>query len=98
MAHPEFLHDGAAEVSIPEGRKFGFELSSTDSSGVQNRFFSDSSPQNLEIVNSDCFSSIAHSWEDRIDGDEDFNDMEYTISCEYEGGENTLSVTARLTR
>ena len=86
-------------ISIPAGQKFGFELSSTDSNGVQNRFFSDQSPQNLETVNSDCFSSIAHAWEDRIDGgDDDFNDMEYTISCEYEGGENALSVTARLTR
>ena len=88
-------------ISIPisAGQKFGFELSSTDSSGVQNRFFSDQSPQNLEIVNSDCFSSIAHAWEDRIDGgDDDFNDMEYTISCEYQGGGETLSVTARLTR
>ena len=86
-------------ISIPEGHKFGFELSSTDSDGVQNRFFSDQSPQNLEVVNSDCFSSIAHSWEDRVDGgDDDFNDMEYTISCEYQGGEKTLSVTSRLTR
>ena len=88
-------------ISIPisAGQKFGFELSSTDSNGVQNRFFSDQSPQNLEIVNSDCFSSIAHAWEDRIDGgDDDFNDMEYTISCEYQGGGETLSVTARLTR
>ena len=85
-------------ISIPAGHKFGFELSSTDSSGIQNRFFSDQSPQNLEIVNSDCFSSIAHSWEDRIDGDDDFNDLEYTVSCEYQGGETTLSVTSRLTR
>ena len=60
-------------ISIPVGHKFGFELSSTDSNGAQNRFFSDRSPQNLEIVNSDCFSSIAHSWEDRID-------VEMTIS------------------
>ena len=85
-------------VSIPAGHKFGFELSSTNGSGVQNRFFSDLSPQNLEIVNSDCFSSITHSWEDRIGGDGDFNDMEYTVSCEYQGGEKTLSTTARLTR
>ena len=85
-------------VSIPAGHKFGFELSSTNGSGVQNRFFSDLSPQNLEIVNSDCFSNITHSWEDRIDGDRDFNDMEYTVSCEYEGGGTTLSTTARLTR
>ena len=85
-------------VSIPAGHKFGFELSSTDSNGVQNRFFSDQSPQNLETVNSDCFSSIAHAWEDRIDGDGDFNDMEYTVSCEYQGGGTTLSTTARLTR
>ena len=56
-------------VSLPAGHKFGFELSSTNGSGVQNRFFSDRSPQNLEIVNSDCFSNITHSWEDRIDGD-----------------------------
>ena len=83
---------------IPDGHKFGFELSSTNSDGVQNRFFSDQSPQNLEIVNSDCFSSIMYSWEDRIDGDGDFNDMEYTVSCEYPGGEKTLSVTSRLTR
>ena len=83
-------------LSIPAGHKFGFELSSTNSSGVQNRFFSDESPQNLEIVNSDCFSSIMYSWEDRIDGDGDFNDMEYTVSCEYQGGERTLSVTSRL--
>ena len=86
-------------ISVPAGHKFGFELSSTNSSGFQDRFFSDRSPLNLEIENSDCFSSITHSWEDRIDGgDDDFNDMEYTISCEYQGGENTLSVTARLTR
>ena len=85
-------------ISIPAGLKFGFELSSTNGSGVQNRFFSDLSPQNLEIVNSDCFSSITHSWEDRIGGDRDFNDMEYTVSCEYQGGEKTLSTTARLTR
>ena len=85
-------------LSIPAGHKFGFELSSTNSSGVQNRFFSDESPQNLEIENSDCFSSIAYSWEDRIDGDGDYNDMEYTVSCEYQGGERTLSVTSRLTR
>ena len=85
-------------ISIPAGHKFGFELSSTSSSGVQNRFFSDQSPQNLETENSDCFSNIAHSWEDRIGGDGDFNDMEYTVSCEYQGGEKTLSVTARLTR
>jgi len=85
-------------VSLPAGHKFGFELSSTDSSGVQNRFFSDRSPQNLEIVNSDCFSNITHSWEDRIDGDDDFNDLEYTVSCEYQGGGTTLSVTSRLTR
>ena len=85
-------------ISIPAEHKFGFELSSTDSSGVQNRFFSDQSPQNLEIVNSDCFSSIAHSWEDRIDGDGDFNDMEYTVSCEYQSGERTLSITSRLSR
>ena len=85
-------------ISIPAGHKFGFELSSTNSSGVQNRFFSDQSPQNLETDNSDCFSSLAHSWEDRIGGDGDFNDMEYTVSCEYQGGEKTLSVTARLTR
>ena len=85
-------------LSIPAGHKFGFELSSTNSSGVQNRFFSDESPQNLEIVNSDCFSSIAHSWEDRIDGDGDYNDMEYTVSCEYQDGERTLSVTSRLIR
>ena len=61
-------------------------------------FFSDRSPQNLEIVNSDCFSSIMYSWEDRIDGDGDYNDMEYTVSCEYPGGEKTLSVTSRLSR
>ena len=86
-------------ISIPAGHKFGFELSSTNSSGVQNRFFSDQSPQNLEIVNSDCFSSAAHAWEDRIDGgDDDFNDMEYTLSCEYQGGAITQSVTSRLTR
>ena len=85
-------------ISIPAGHKFGFELSSTSSSGVQNRFFSDQSPQNLETENSDCFSNIAHSWEDRIGGDGDFNDMEYTVSCEYQGGEKTLSVTSRLTR
>ena len=85
-------------ISIPAEHKFGFELSSTNSSGVQNRFFSDQSPQNLETDNSDCFSSLAHSWEDRIGGDGDFNDMEYTVSCEYQGGEKTLFVTARLTR
>ena len=85
-------------ISIPAGHKFGFELSSTSSSGVQNRFFSDQSPQNLETENSDCFSNITHSWEDRIGGDGDFNDMEYTVSCEYQGGEKTLSVTARLSR
>ena len=86
-------------IPISAGHKFGFELSSTNSDGVQNRFFSDQSPQNLEIENSDCFSSIAHSWEDRIDGgDDDFNDMQYTISCEYQGGEKALSVTSRLTR
>ena len=85
-------------ISIPAGHKFGFELSSTSSSGVQSRFFSDQSPQNLETENSDCFSNITHSWEDRIGGDGDFNDMEYTVSCEYQGGEKTLSVTARLSR
>ena len=68
------------------------------SSGVQNRFFSDQSPQNLETENSDCFSNITHTREDSIGGEGDLKDMENTVSCVYPGGEKTLFVTGRLSR